>query len=632
MPPKKKAGSAAAADKPAEQHTAMPPAVSPAAGAAGGAVATGAGSEPHSEPPSKKRRKEASPPAPAANGGVVSPRSPPSTYGNAAGHHDAPGTQRRTSDPLMEAVVKVFTVHSEPNFSLPWQRKRQYSSSGSGFVIGGRRLLTNAHCIDHHTQVKVKRRGSDTKYVAQVLAMGVECDIALLTVEDESFWEGLEPVSFGGLPHLQDSVTVIGYPIGGDTMSVTSGVVSRIEVTGYAHGGAELLGIQVDAAINSGNSGGPAFNDRGECVGIAFQSLKNEDTENISYIIPTPVIEHFINDYERNGRYTGFPSMGVEWQKMESPVLRQALGMQPGQRGVLVRRIEPTSPVSEVLKQGDIILSFDGVDIGSDGTVPFRSGERISFTYLISQKYTGDEAVLRILHQRQVKEVSVRLRSPRRLVPVHINNAPPSYYILGGLVFTPVTVPLLRSEYGKEWDLEAPVKLLNVMLHSQAQNNTEQVVVLSQVLAADVNVGFEEIVNTQVLKVNGQPINNLRDLVAAVTASSGQYLTLDLEYNQLVILDREAAHAATADILTQHCIPHDRSEDLRAEAAAAAAAGGEAAAGAQAPKAGGAAVEKKEQEEEEEEEVAAAGMDVDVGEEAKSGGHGKPGGGARPAR
>lgn len=64
------------------------------------------------------------------------------------------------------------------------------------------------------------------------------------------------------------------YPIGGETLSVTSGVVSRIEVTSYVHGTAELLGIQTDSAINSGNSGGPAFNGRGQCVGIAFQSLK----------------------------------------------------------------------------------------------------------------------------------------------------------------------------------------------------------------------------------------------------------------------------------------------------------------------------------------------------------------------
>lgn len=178
------------------------------------------------------------------------------------------------------------------------------------------------------TQIKVKRRGSDTKFVAKLLSVGQECDVACVTVEDPEFWAGLEPVAFGDLPRLQDSITVIGYPIGGDTMSVTSGVVSRIEVTSYVHGASELLGIQVDAAINSGNSGGPAFNDRGQCVGIAFQSLKNEDIENISYVIPTPVITHFITDYERNGLYTGFPTLGVEWQKMESAVCRRALGME----------------------------------------------------------------------------------------------------------------------------------------------------------------------------------------------------------------------------------------------------------------------------------------------------------------
>lgn len=79
--------------------------------------------------------------------------------------------------PAMDAVVKVFCVHTEPNFSLPWQRKRQYSSSSSGFVISGRRILTNAHSVEHYTQVKLKKRGSDTKYVATVLAIGTECDI-----------------------------------------------------------------------------------------------------------------------------------------------------------------------------------------------------------------------------------------------------------------------------------------------------------------------------------------------------------------------------------------------------------------------------------------------------------------------
>ncbi|GFP79938.1 protease Do-like 9 [Phtheirospermum japonicum] len=325
----------------------------------------------------------------------------------------------------MDSVVKVFCVHTEPNFSLPWQRKRQYSSSSSGFVINGKRVLTNAHSVEHYTQVKLKKRGSDTKYLATVLAIGTECDIALLTVEDDEFWEGVSPVDFGDLPALQDAVTVVGYPIGGDTISVTSGVVSRIEILSYVYGSIELLGLQIDAAINSGNSGGPAFNDRGICVGIAFQSLKNEDVENIGYVIPTPVIAHFIQDFEKNGTYTGFPNLGIEWQKMENPDLRLSMGMKPDQKGVLVRRIDPTSPQSKVLKPSDIILSFDEFDIANDGTVPFRHGERIGFSYLVSQKYTGDSAEIKVLRDSRTLKITVSLETQRRLIPAHIKGRPP---------------------------------------------------------------------------------------------------------------------------------------------------------------------------------------------------------------
>lgn len=80
-------------------------------------------------------------------------------------------------------------------------------------------------------QIKVKRRGDDQKFIARVLALGVDCDMALLTVDSDAFWEGVEPLEFGPLPKLQDTVAVVGYPIGGDTISVTVGVVSRIEVS-----------------------------------------------------------------------------------------------------------------------------------------------------------------------------------------------------------------------------------------------------------------------------------------------------------------------------------------------------------------------------------------------------------------
>ena len=459
----------------------------------------------------------------------------------------------------IDAVIKVFCTHTEPNYSLPWQRKRQSSSTSTGFVIDGNRVLTNAHSVEHHTQVKLKKRGSDKKYVAKVLAIGVECDLALLTVEDKEFFEDVDPVRFGILPRLQDSVTVVGYPVGGIAISVTSGVVSRIEVTSYSHGAAELLGVQIDAAINNGNSGGPAFNREGKCVGVAFQSLKDSDTENIGYIIPTPVIDHFLSDFDRTGKYNGFPALQCEFQRLENPSLRKSLGMTSTQKGVLLRRISPLSPTAKVLKCGDVLMKFDGVDVASDGTVAFRTGERINFSYLVSRKYVGDAASVTVFRGGKVLDFKVGLAVHNRLVPVHIEGEPPSYYICAGIVFAVVTVPYLRSEYGKDYDYDAPLRLLMKMMHGHKEKADDQVVVVSQVLSSDINIGYEDIVNVIVTGVNGRPINNLRSLVKIIEECKDEYLKIELDQSMQLVLAQKEAKKSTKDILATHCIPNPKS-------------------------------------------------------------------------
>ncbi|KAI3439476.1 uncharacterized protein J3R85_004911 [Psidium guajava] len=458
---------------------------------------------------------------------------------------------------FLNAVVKVYCTHTEPDYSLPWQKQRQYTSTGSAFMIGDGKLLTNAHCVEHYTQVKVKRRGDDTKYVAKVLAKGIDCDIALLSVESEGFWRGAEALQFGRLPHLQDAVTVVGYPLGGDTISVTKGVVSRIEVTSYAHGSSDLLGIQIDAAINPGNSGGPAFNDRGECIGVAFQVYRSEEAENIGYVIPTTVVSHFLNDYERNGKYTGFPCLGVLLQKLENPALRECLKVQSNE-GVLVRRVEPTSDANNVLKEGDVITSFDDVHVGCEGTVPFRSSERIAFRYLISQKFAGDVAQLGIIRAGEFMKVPVILNPRVHLVPYHIEGGQPSYLITAGLVFTPLSEPLIDEECEDSIGL----KLLAKARYSLARFKGEQMVILSQVLANEVNIGYEDMSNQQVLKFNGTRIKNIHHLAHLIDSCKDKYLVFEFEDNYLAVLEREASMAASSCILKDYGIPAERSSDL----------------------------------------------------------------------
>uniref|UniRef100_A0A2P2K3P0 Protease Do-like 10 n=1 Tax=Rhizophora mucronata TaxID=61149 RepID=A0A2P2K3P0_RHIMU len=264
-----------------------------------------------------------------------------------------------------DSVVKIFTVSSSPNYFLPWQNKSQRETFGSGFVITGKRILTNAHVVADHTFVLVRKHGSPTKYRAEIRAVGHECDLAVLSVESEEFWEGMCFLELGDIPFLQEAVAVVGYPQGGDNISVTKGVVSRVEPTQYVHGATQLLAIQIDAAINPGNSGGPAMMGN-KVVGVAFQNLSGAD--NIGYIIPVPLIKHFISGLEESGKYVGFCSLGLSCQPTENVQLREHFGMLPEMTGVLVSRINLLSDANRTLKKDDIILAFDGVAIANDGT------------------------------------------------------------------------------------------------------------------------------------------------------------------------------------------------------------------------------------------------------------------------
>jgi S1-C subfamily serine protease len=198
--------------------------------------------------------------------------------------------------PNFQSVVKVLTVSDAPDYEQPWQNHGPSHSTGSGAIIRterGLRVLTNGHVVQNQVFVEVRRFGQSKRFVAEVEGVSHECDLALLRVRREDFFEGAEPIALGDLPELGDGVTVCGYPIGGDRLSLTQGVVSRIEVSAYAHSQRPLLAIQIDAAVNSGNSGGPVF-DGDKLIGVAFQSL--EESQNIAYAIAIPIVKHFLRD------------------------------------------------------------------------------------------------------------------------------------------------------------------------------------------------------------------------------------------------------------------------------------------------------------------------------------------------
>jgi len=282
----------------------------------------------------------------------------------------------RAEDLVQSAMVKIYTVYNRPNYHQPWQMHGQDSCQGSGCIIGGKRILTNAHVVGDETFIQVRRAGESRKYTARVETVAHDCDLAILKVDDETFFADAVALQIGELPNLRDTVAVYGFPEGGDRLSITEGVVSRVEHGEYAHSNAYLLACQVDASINAGGSGGPVVKDR-QLVGVAFQGLPADTYENIGYMVPAPVVRRFLKDIE-DGRYDGIPDLAIAVQKLENPDMRRMYQLAGDDAGVLVTRIYPGSPARRVL-----ILSCASINSLSAATGPSssdRPNEPISAT------------------------------------------------------------------------------------------------------------------------------------------------------------------------------------------------------------------------------------------------------------
>jgi S1-C subfamily serine protease len=335
-------------------------------------------------------------------------------------------------------------------------------------------------------------------------------------------------------------------------------VVSRIEIGQYSHCWKNLLQVQTDAAINPGNSGGPVIMD-GKIVGIAFQGMAEAD--NVGFMIPPPVIEHFLKDAE-DGKYDGFPILGVRIQTLENPDHRGALGMKEGQSGVVVSQVAYNSSAWGQLEVNDVIMKVEGQNVANDGTVPFQSGDRILFTYLLLNKFPGDQARLTILRQGEVKELTITLRLDQPLVSMCEFDTRPTYFIYGGMVFAPLTLNYMEAS-NKNWWASAPIEFRYHLDNDLPTPQRQDIVILTFVLADKVNVGYHDLTNQIVATVNGEKIADLKDLVAKIESAKTDYITIGTETGKTLVISVKNAQEATPRILERYRIPADRSPDLK---------------------------------------------------------------------
>jgi S1-C subfamily serine protease len=464
---------------------------------------------------------------------------------------------------IEQSVVLIRCVQQDFDYITPWKQTSMVQGVGSGFIIEGNKILTNAHNVSNIKYVEVKKQNFARRYPAMVEFIGHDCDLAVISVFDRSFFKGTRPLEFGGIPKVNSTVSTYGFPIGGQHISVTEGVVSRVQMDVYSHTGADShLVIQTDAAINPGNSGGPVIQN-GKVVGVAFQGIRI--AENIGYMIPTTVVEHFLDDV-RDGRYDSYGSLGFSYFKgLHNPAYKDYLKVPEDEDGVVVLGTTMHSSAEKVLRVGDVITRLDDYNVDNDGMVRIY-GLTLSLGEVIERKQIGEIVEVTFYRDGEMKreEVTVALNRPV-LEYARSFDEPPDYEVFAGLTFVPLTRNYLEN-WGRSWLGDVPFYLRYLFVYSQELNTDRELkgyVVLSEVMPDKVNSYCNSFKNRVVQSINGTTIYSLDDVADACRDSKDGFCVVQFMGTELpLILDASLALQRHGPILEKYEIPtNSRTEE-----------------------------------------------------------------------
>jgi len=552
---------------------------------------------PHPQVPAKSPRNIATPPNSSSitteNKKIVNITKRRATGDDKLSHTELP----------IKSCVKIFTTEgATPTYLQPWQVSDQSESYGSGFAVtvGGEwRLLTNAHVVDGAVGVRVARHSESRKHRAEVIFIAHDLDLALLDVSDKSFRQKVPPLEMAeDLPPQFSEVRLIGFPEGGNTICVTKGVVSRIDAQLYAHAEAKgisesgfnnpgkLLIVQIDAAVNSGNSGGPAIDEKGRVLGVASSSL--DEAQNVGYVIPTCLVSRFLAEVNTTGQWGGVSEPGMTYRLLESPGLREYLELPEGRTGVLITSIAPLGAIASYLSEGDVLMKIDGHNISNEGTIVYEvaNGQEIQlpFEHVITSKHQRESTELEVLKagtekklkagtEKKVTEVSVDFAPIPPLLPRFDGyDCQPPYFVIGGFVFTKLSTPLVKEYNDNEDNPTLPAEVLEKV--SAWRLKQEEVVILVQVLQHPVNEGVELETVRILQSINDHPVTSMdglvREAMGVLKNGTSRFLRFGFLSPQqktgsikgVEVLIAQDVVAANEEILERHHIPSPTSEDL----------------------------------------------------------------------
>ena len=479
---------------------------------------------------------------------------------------EATAAKATPSATIENSVVKVFSSMRAPDLWKPWAKQASTEVTGSGVVIEGHRILTNAHVVLFSSEIQIQANQAGDKISATLEGISPGIDLAVLKLEDEKLFDVHRPLPRADkVPDIKDAVMVYGYPIGGASLSVTKGIVSRVEFVPYNFPVSGLR-IQLDAAINPGNSGGPAVVDD-KMIGLAFSHLGG--AENIGYVIPCEEIDLFLHDIA-DGKYDGKPGFYEEWQTLENPALRSFLHLDESVQGVIIRR-PFSNDAAYPLKEWDVITRVGETPIDDQGMVKIEPNLRVHFPYIVQHVAKNGKVPLTIVRAGKQMQVDLPAPADYPLVIRDSGNSYPSYFIFGPVVFCEATAQvvgsLTTSPKGMEWLMYLVMSgnpLIKKYGEKQDFPGDRLVYVSSPFFPHKLSKGYGKPVLKVVESLNYHPVKNLADLVGIIRDSNDEFIRIESagRGGETWVFPRKEMISATEEILTDNGIRSQGSPDV----------------------------------------------------------------------
>src|SRR6266550_2856255 len=480
------------------------------------------------------------------------PRAPGPSMSSPPAHEaipiPVPVAPPKPNGPVQKSLVRITATSLDPDYKAPWNAGGLERGVGAGFVISGNRIMTNAHVVANNRYLTVERDGDPNKYPAKVQFIANDCDLAVITVSAPDFFKNMLALKLGEIPALESTVSAYGYPIGGERMSVTTGIVSRIDFQLYTHSSVDQhLAIQISAQINPGNSGGPVMQD-GKVVGVAFQGYSGDVAQGVAYMIPTPVINRFLKDIG-NGHYDEYPDLAITYAKLQNPAQRKFLGLKDGDRGVLVSSVVAAGPSDGILRPGDVLLAIDGHPIASDASVELE-GERAQFEEVVERKFKGESVKFEILRDKQPMSLTIKLYKPWPYsIQGHSYDVRPRYVLYGGLLFQPLNLDMLEAY--RTADLRVR-HFFEYFILEQIYLQHPDVIVLSNILPDPINTYLAPYRGAIVDEINGKKIRTLDELAETFAHAPDQLVIRMIGDGPPLVLDRNKVESARERIKARY--------------------------------------------------------------------------------